>query len=266
MVPIRRRTVRQAICALSALLLAASLTACGGSAGGGPGSPGGGSDDPAEGGAGDTQTAEPIVRLVSVTYQGQPSYDFSYDESGAPTGHTVYHPVTGDPSQHYTVEDVDADGRPLTFAIENVADGTAATSTLVYDDDGRLVEKTYSSSTGVEEVIGFTWGDGTVTMESPKTTQVYTFDEEGNITRTEAAFSGTTAETNYLEFDDAPNPFTLTGGLMAQVLGANNAIRWAPDAGCEYVEDFTYESGLLVASHAEGCGFTHDYTYEYAEF
>lgn len=201
-----------------------------------------------------------------MTYQGLPSYQFRYGPDGEPTGHTVFHPVTGEPRLEYTVEEIDPEGRPVAFTVENVEKGTTGHETVTYDDEGRLIEHTHSDGVDPETTTTYTWSGDTVTMKNPTTTIVYTLDADGNILTEDSAFSGTTALHTNLEFDDAPNPFTLTGGQMVQILSTNNAVRWTPDAGCEYVEELAYDGDLLVAAHAEGCGFAHDHTYEYAEF
>lgn len=208
----------------------------------------------------------PVVRLTKVVYNGKTQYEFTYGPDGEPKQYQIFHPVTGEPQNRFVIDQVDADGHVTEETATKLPEGTTSTSSLSYDDDGRLVSVVRHSDAGDEETI-YTWADGQVTMKSPSTTNVYHLDADGNITKNVSTFSGRTTTTTYVSYDDAPNPFTLTGGMAIQVWSANNATKWSPPDGCEYTVDLTYDDGRPVSSHAEGCAtYVHDYTYEYAEF
>lgn len=263
-------------------VLALAFTACGGD---NDASDDAASDDPAtdeapsdsDGGDdadsdenGDTDDAatdgdDPVVRLVSVTYQGNPAYEFTYEDDGTPVGYTLFHPVTGEPRSENTAVAFDDAGNITEFAIENLEEGTTATETATYDDQGRVTSQHYVSDT-TDWTTTYTYDASTVVVTAESGTLTYTLDDDGNIATSVSNFSDRETTITNLAFDDVPEPRTMTGGLLVQIYSTNNATRWTPDAGCEYVEDFTYENDLLVASHADGCGFTHDYTYTYAEF
>ena len=257
---LRHRTL-----ALLTVPLLAFLTACGSDGGGGDSGEGGSDSSP----SGDATAAAtddgPLVRLTTVVYNGQTQYEFTYGPNGEPLGYKIFHPVTGELSNEFVIDEVDADGHVVEETGTRLPENVSTTSTLSYDADGRLVSVVRHADSGQEETT-YTWVDGQVTMQSPSTENVYVLDG-GNIMEEISTFSGRTTTTTYHSYDDSPNPFTLTGGMAIQVWSANNATSWSPPDGCTYTVELTYEAGLPVSSHAEGCAsYVHDYTYEYAEF
>ena len=212
----------------------------------------------------------PLVRLTKVVYNGKPQYEFAYGPAGEPTSYQVFHPVTGELSNTFTVDEVDGD-RVVAETMTR-RDGQTSTAHLEYDGEGRLVSVTRHTDAGAEKTT-YTWTDGQVTMKGSTTQIVYELDGAGNITKSTTTSNGRTYTSTYSAYDDAPNPFTLTGGMAAQIWSLNNHTASVVDAGCEYTVDLTYdEGGRVVASHSEGCAelrgtpIVHDYVYEYAGF
>jgi len=85
-------------------------------------------------------------------------------------------------------------------------------------------------------------------------TITYTFDGRGNVVSQRWTDADRDDLLTFADFDDAPNPYLLTNGLLEEFpLSANRYARHITSGGCEFVSTLTHEAGLLVADDSVGC-------------
>lgn len=253
---------------LSALMLAAVplLIGCGGS---GDKKPETGTNPPGSGAPART------ILLSKVFYNGKLADEYTYDEAGKPLTHVHYHPVTGEKSSTLTVVKTDDAGRVTEASVD---EGSGKNRVVyAYDGDGRRTSITHFDASGNESSKSTYVHEGNVVTQTinakgrPERKIIYTLDGTGNVISQRWIYPDRDQTHKFSDFDDKPNPWTLTNGIQDQYpLSPNNYRTDVTYAGCEFTSVHQYNGdGLLTQTDSTGCEgpngspTKHQYRYEY---